>query len=101
MCGGTVNTRSHALAIWIIGGVPPVSLSSMFSKYNMTALEDIERQVLTYGERKPLEQFLNAVVDEITLNDITKISRKIISPPLTMASYGDGIIDLVSTSVKK
>ncbi|KAH1105026.1 hypothetical protein GLYMA_13G353500v4 [Glycine max] len=54
----------------------------------MIASEDIGRQVLTYGERKPLEQFLNAV-DGITLNDITKISQKIISSPLTMASYGD------------
>lgn len=36
-----------------------------------------------------MEQFLKAV-DEITLNDITKISQKIISSPLTMASYGDG-----------
>lgn len=36
-----------------------------------------------------MEQFLKAV-DEITLNDITKIAQKIISSPLTMASYGDG-----------
>jgi len=38
MCGGTVNTRSHALAVWIIGGVPPVSLSSMFSNIMYVAL---------------------------------------------------------------
>ncbi|KAL5062810.1 hypothetical protein RYX36_024547 [Vicia faba] len=55
----------------------------------MIASEDIGRQILTYGERKSVEQFLQAV-DEITLNDITKISQKIISSPLTMASYGDG-----------
>ncbi|XP_057454433.1 probable mitochondrial-processing peptidase subunit alpha-2, chloroplastic/mitochondrial [Lotus japonicus] len=54
----------------------------------MIASEDIGRQILTYGERKPVEQFLKAV-DAITLNDITKISQKIISSPLTMASYGD------------
>ncbi|KAE9621392.1 hypothetical protein Lal_00032090 [Lupinus albus] len=54
----------------------------------MIASEDIGRQILTYGERKPVELFLKAV-DEITLNDITKISQKIISSPLTMASYGD------------
>nr|KYP54122.1 hypothetical protein KK1_000296 [Cajanus cajan] len=54
----------------------------------MIASEDIGRQILTYGERKPVEQFLK-VVDEITLDDITKISQKIISSPLTMASYGD------------
>ncbi|CAL0326034.1 unnamed protein product [Lupinus luteus] len=52
------------------------------------ASEDIGRQILTYGERKPVELFLKAV-DEITLNDITKIAQKIISSPLTMASYGD------------
>ena len=49
--------------------------------------------------RKPLEQFLNAVVDGITLSDITKISRKIISPPLTMASYGDGNNQLLSSNL--
>nr|KYP54276.1 hypothetical protein KK1_000459 [Cajanus cajan] len=56
----------------------------------MIASEDIGRQILTYGERKPVEQFLKAV-DGITLNDITKIAQKIISSPLTMASYGDVI----------
>ncbi|KAF7843418.1 mitochondrial-processing peptidase subunit alpha-like [Senna tora] len=50
--------------------------------------EDIGRQVLTFGERKPVEKFLKAV-DEVTLDDITRISQKIISSPLTMASYGD------------
>ncbi|KAF4384435.1 hypothetical protein F8388_012732 [Cannabis sativa] len=30
-------------------------------------------------------------VDEITLKDITNIAQKIISSPLTMASYGDVI----------
>ncbi|KAI9107801.1 hypothetical protein K1719_021137 [Acacia pycnantha] len=54
----------------------------------MIASEDIGRQVLTYGERKPVEQFLKAV-DEIVVDDITKIAQKIISSPLTMASYGD------------
>ncbi|EXB74600.1 Mitochondrial-processing peptidase subunit alpha [Morus notabilis] len=54
----------------------------------MIASEDIGRQVLTYGERKPVERFLKAV-DEITLKDITSIAQKIISSPLTMASFGD------------
>jgi len=40
--------------------------------------------------RKPLEDFLKAV-DEVTLKDISSISQKLISSPLTMASYGDGI----------
>ncbi|KAK9282165.1 hypothetical protein L1049_005077 [Liquidambar formosana] len=56
----------------------------------MIASEDIGRQILTYGERKPVEHFLKAV-DEITLRDITTIAQKIISSPLTMASYGDVI----------
>lgn len=54
----------------------------------MIASEDIGRQILTYGERKPLEHFLKAL-DEITLKDITSLAQKIISSPLTMASYGD------------
>ena len=48
--------------------------------------------------RKPLEQFFKAV-DGITLNDITKISQKIISSPLTMASYGDGNNQLISSNL--
>ncbi|KAG6733571.1 hypothetical protein I3842_01G231100 [Carya illinoinensis] len=54
----------------------------------MIVSEDIGRQILTYGKRLPVEHFLKAV-DEITLKDITTISQKIISSPLTMASYGD------------
>ncbi|KAI4350765.1 hypothetical protein L6164_005185 [Bauhinia variegata] len=56
----------------------------------MVVSEDIGRQILTYGERKPVEDFLKAV-DEITLKDIASISQKLISSPLTMASYGDVI----------
>ncbi|XVF49072.1 hypothetical protein PTKIN_Ptkin03bG0239700 [Pterospermum kingtungense] len=54
----------------------------------MIATEDIGRQVLTYGERKPVEYFLKAV-DEITLNDISSVAQKLLSSPLTMASYGN------------
>ncbi|KAL3623683.1 hypothetical protein CASFOL_032499 [Castilleja foliolosa] len=54
----------------------------------MIATEDIGKQILTYRERKPAEHFLKAI-DEVTLEDITKISQKLISSPLTMASYGD------------
>ncbi|KAJ4973298.1 hypothetical protein NE237_006472 [Protea cynaroides] len=53
------------------------------------ASEDMGRQILTYGERKPVEHFLKAV-DEVTLKDITSIAQKIVSSPLTMASWGDG-----------
>ncbi|KAG6497961.1 mitochondrial-processing peptidase subunit alpha-like isoform X1 [Zingiber officinale] len=52
------------------------------------ASEDIGRQILTYGERKPVEHFLKAV-DELTLEDISSLAEKIISSPLTMASWGD------------
>ncbi|KAF6133986.1 hypothetical protein GIB67_040750 [Kingdonia uniflora] len=54
----------------------------------MVASEDIGRQILTYGERKPVEHFLKAV-DAVTLKDIASIAKKIVSSPLTMASYGD------------
>ncbi|XP_011000940.1 PREDICTED: mitochondrial-processing peptidase subunit alpha-like [Populus euphratica] len=54
----------------------------------MIVAEDIGRQFLTYGERKPVEHFLK-VVDEITLDDITSIGCSLIRSPLTMASYGD------------
>ncbi|XP_064979950.1 mitochondrial-processing peptidase subunit alpha-like [Musa acuminata AAA Group] len=56
----------------------------------MVASEDIGRQILTYGERKPIEHFLKAI-DKVTLKDITTITEKIISSPLTMASWGDVI----------
>uniref|UniRef100_A0A453FG41 Mitochondrial-processing peptidase subunit alpha n=2 Tax=Aegilops tauschii subsp. strangulata TaxID=200361 RepID=A0A453FG41_AEGTS len=52
------------------------------------ACEDIGRQVMTYGERKPIEKFLNDV-EAITLNDISSTAKNIISTPLTMASWGD------------
>ncbi|XP_010244405.1 PREDICTED: mitochondrial-processing peptidase subunit alpha-like [Nelumbo nucifera] len=56
----------------------------------MVASEDIGRQILTYGERKPVEHFLKAV-DEVTLKDISTIAQKLVSSPLTMASWGDVI----------
>ncbi|GAB4852689.1 hypothetical protein Ancab_016903 [Ancistrocladus abbreviatus] len=54
----------------------------------MIASEDIGRQLLTYGERKPVEHFLKAV-DEVTVKDIALMAEKLLSSPLTMASYGD------------
>ncbi|CAL0330898.1 unnamed protein product [Lupinus luteus] len=54
----------------------------------MVVSEDIGRQVLTYGERKPTEDFLKAV-EGVTLKDITSLSQKLISSSLTLASYGD------------
>ncbi|KAM7259066.1 hypothetical protein ACFE04_014807 [Oxalis oulophora] len=52
--------------------------------------EDIGKQVSTYGERKPVDFYLKSV-DEVTLKDIESISKKLISSPLTMATYGDVI----------
>ncbi|GLU09977.1 hypothetical protein SLE2022_268110 [Rubroshorea leprosula] len=69
----------------------------------MVASEDIGRQVLTYGERKPVEHFLKAV-EEVTLKDISTIAQKLLSSPLTMASYGNVInvpsYDSVSSKFK-
>ncbi|KAI3782818.1 hypothetical protein L2E82_12875 [Cichorium intybus] len=56
----------------------------------MVASEDIGRQILTYGERKPVEFFLKAV-DEVSAKDIAFIAQKLLSSPLTMASHGDVI----------
>jgi len=56
----------------------------------MVVTEDIGRQILTYGQRKPVEHFLK-VLNEVTLDDIASIAQKIISTPLTMASWGDVI----------
>ncbi|KAG6497656.1 hypothetical protein ZIOFF_045560 [Zingiber officinale] len=52
--------------------------------------EDIGRQILTYGERKPVEHFLKAI-DQLTLKDIVYLAETIISSPLTLASWGDVI----------
>nr|AAK59675.1 putative mitochondrial processing peptidase alpha subunit [Arabidopsis thaliana] len=54
----------------------------------MIAAEDIGRQILTYGERKPVDQFLKTV-DQLTLKDIADFTSKVITKPLTMATFGD------------
>ncbi|KAH7512958.1 mitochondrial-processing peptidase subunit alpha [Ziziphus jujuba] len=56
----------------------------------MIASEDIGRQVLTYGKRMEVDHFLKAV-DGITVKDIALTAQKLLSSPLTMASYGDVI----------
>ncbi|KAG6757087.1 hypothetical protein POTOM_037388 [Populus tomentosa] len=82
------------------GAVDPVQLQRakqstksailMNLESRMVASEDIGRQILMYNKRKPLHDFLKAI-DEVTLQDITQISQKLISSPLTMASYGEVI----------
>ncbi|XP_042000195.1 mitochondrial-processing peptidase subunit alpha-like [Salvia splendens] len=54
----------------------------------MVASEDIGKQILTYGERKPVEHFLKAV-DEVTAKDIATIAQRLFESPLTLACYGD------------
>ena len=41
--------------------------------------------------RKPIEHFLK-MLDEVTLKDIASFAEKLISSPLTMASWGDGML---------
>ncbi|KAH9762709.1 mitochondrial processing peptidase [Citrus sinensis] len=60
----------------------------------MVVSEDIGRQVLTYGERKPVEHFLKTV-EGVTAKDIASVAQKLLSSPLTMASYGDGSLPVV------
>ncbi|CAM0885407.1 unnamed protein product [Alopecurus aequalis] len=50
--------------------------------------EDIGRQLLTYGCRKPIDYFLECM-DELTLDDVTAFAQKLLSSQPTMASWGD------------
>jgi processing peptidase subunit alpha len=68
----------------------PEMLLTLFFFLQVVASEDIGSQVLTYGERKPIEFFMR-VVEETTLNDIASVAKKLISSPLTFASWGDVI----------
>lgn len=61
-------------------------LANLESQASLT--EDIGRQVLAFGERKPAEHLLKAI-DGVTLKDVTSVAEKIISSPLTMASHGN------------
>ncbi|KAK9060476.1 hypothetical protein SSX86_021180 [Deinandra increscens subsp. villosa] len=54
----------------------------------LVASEDIGTQILTFGERRPVEYFLKAI-DEVTPEDINSIAKELLSSPLTMASHGD------------
>ncbi|CAA6660621.1 unnamed protein product [Spirodela intermedia] len=60
----------------------------------MIIAEDIGRQLLTYGCRKPVEHFLG-FLDELTLDDLTAVAGKVLSSKLTMACLGD--VDRVPT----
>lgn len=54
----------------------------------MIVTEDIGRQILTYGCRKPVQYFLR-ILDELTIDDLVALAQKIISSPLTLGSWGD------------
>ncbi|KAK1361951.1 hypothetical protein POM88_046425 [Heracleum sosnowskyi] len=51
-------------------------------------VEFMATQVLTYGERKPVDQILD-IVEEITSQDVSSVVGELITSPLTMASYGN------------
>ncbi|CAN7097540.1 unnamed protein product [Brassica rapa subsp. narinosa] len=83
VAGGKVNQKHLDRAKAATKSAVLMNLES-----RMIAAEDIGRQTLTYGERKPVEQFLKTV-DGLTLKDITDFTSKIISKPLTMGSFGE------------
>ncbi|MQM08108.1 hypothetical protein Taro_040955, partial [Colocasia esculenta] len=53
----------------------------------MIIAEDIGRQLLTYGHRKP--QYFLQLLDDLTLDDLTTVAQRILSTKLTMACLGD------------
>jgi processing peptidase subunit alpha len=65
-----------------------VSAVLMNLESRVVVTEDIGRQILTYGHRKPVAEFLEGI-QALTLKDVSEVAQKIISTPLTMASWGD------------
>jgi processing peptidase subunit alpha len=65
-----------------------ISAVLMNLESRVVVTEDIGRQILTYGSRKELNEFIQGV-RSLTLQDISAVAKKIISTPLTMASWGD------------
>jgi len=66
------------------------TISSVLMNLESRAIvaEDIGRQLLTYGCRKPIDYFLR-YMEEITVDDITTCARKMLSSQPTMVSWGD------------
>ncbi|XP_078435066.1 mitochondrial-processing peptidase subunit alpha-like isoform X2 [Wolffia australiana] len=54
----------------------------------MIITEDIGRQLLTYGCRKPVEHFLG-ILDELTLDDLRAVVTRVLSSKLTLSCLGD------------
>ncbi|CAH8356789.1 unnamed protein product [Eruca vesicaria subsp. sativa] len=88
VAGGKVNQKHLDRAKAATKSAVLMNLEANLCLVQMIAAEDIGRQILTYRERKPVEQFLKTV-DGFTLKDITDFTSKIISKPLTMGSFGD------------
>jgi len=65
-----------------------VSAVLMNLESRVVVTEDIGRQILTYGHRKPVAEFIKGI-QALSLKDIAEVAQKIISTPLTMASWGD------------
>ena len=82
-CGFCVSARVLSLSVHI-----SLLFLSLFLGYFGFGRNDCFFTFLM--NRKPIEHFLKAV-EEVTLKDIATISEKLISSPLTMASWGDGI----------
>lgn len=51
-------------------------------------LEDIGRQVQTYGKVKTPEE-ISALIDSVSAQDLQRVATKMISQPLTVAAMGD------------
>ncbi|KAG0573968.1 hypothetical protein KC19_VG226000 [Ceratodon purpureus] len=65
-----------------------ISAVLMNLESRVVVTEDIGRQILTYGNRKPLSEFIQGV-QSLSLQDVSGVAQKIIATPLTMASWGD------------
>ncbi|KAJ9547897.1 hypothetical protein OSB04_020440 [Centaurea solstitialis] len=65
---------------WTVPNSRPKSAILMNLESRMVASEDIGRQILTYGDRKPVEFFLKAV-DEVSAKDIASIAKSLFRLP--------------------
>ncbi|KAH9606066.1 hypothetical protein KSS87_005196 [Heliosperma pusillum] len=87
---GLTSSKDHTFDQVQVERAKTVTKSAMLMNLEskVVATDDIGRQVLVYGERKPVDHFLK-IIDEITVKDITSVAEKLLSSPLTMASLGD------------
>ena len=50
--------------------------------------EDIGRQVLTYGHREPINEFIQEI-EKVSVADVKKAVKEMMMKPPTMATIGD------------